>query len=118
MASDLATSVNGMYANQYGQPAELAASVPAPNQAPTITQPVTESAMSTAVADPQQIGWYFVEQYYTTLSKHPDQIHLFYSKKSQLVIGIEAEKVLPCVGSKVSTRDMWSRWKLLLTVIV
>lgn len=101
MASDLTSSTNGMYANQYGQPAELAASVPASSQASNIPQTVTEPTMNTTVADPQQIGWYFVEQYYTTLSKHPDQIHLFYSKKSQLVIGIEAEKVLPCIGSQV-----------------
>ena len=52
-------------------------------------------------ADPQEIGWYFVEQYYTTLSKSPDRIQLFYGKKSQLVTGVEAEKVIPAVGVKV-----------------
>lgn len=38
-----------------------------------------------------EVGWYFVEQYYTTLSKSPDKLHLFYSKKSQFVYGQEAE---------------------------
>lgn len=23
-----------------------------------------------------EVGWYFVEQYYTTLSKHPDRLHV------------------------------------------
>lgn len=94
MAADTA-SVNGMYDGQYSQPAELAASTP--------SQPAAASQASTAAvqkADPQEIGWYFVEQYYTTLSKTPDRIHLFYNKKSQLTTGKEAEKVLPAVGSK------------------
>jgi hypothetical protein len=103
MATDLAPSVNGMYSGQYGQPAELAASVPSSTQASAGSQAPAESVANTTAADPQQVGWYFVEQYYTTLSKHPDQIHLFYSKKSQLVTGIEAEKVLPSVGQKVSS---------------
>lgn len=106
MATDLAASVNGMYGTEYGQPAELAASVPSSTQASAVSQSATESATNTTIADPQQIGWYFVEQYYTTLSKNPDQIHLFYSKKSQLVTGVEAEKVVPSVGSKVSLFDL------------
>ena len=51
--------------------------------------------------EPQEIGWFFVEQYYTNLSKSPEKIHLFYAKKSQLVTGEEAEKILPSVGQKV-----------------
>ena len=101
MAAELVPSVNGMYGSQYGQPAELAASVPSSTQASATSQASAEPAPSTTKADPQEIGWYFVEQYYTTLSKHPDRIHLFYSKKSQLVTGVEAEKVLPSVGQKV-----------------
>lgn len=111
MAADLAPSVNGMYGGQYGQPAELAASVPSSTTPSAATQPSTESPANTTIADPQQIGWYFVKQYYTTLSEHPDRIHLFYSKKSQLVTGVEAEKVLPAVGGKVSvlqsTENVW-----------
>ncbi|ERF72222.1 hypothetical protein EPUS_02109 [Endocarpon pusillum Z07020] len=100
MATDLPPSVNGLYGSQYGQPAELAASVPSSTPASVASQGPAESASNTAKADPQEIGWYFVEQYYTTLSKQPDRIHLFYSKKSQLVTGVEAEKVLPSVGQK------------------
>lgn len=96
MAADSA-SVNGMYDGQYSQPAELAASTPS-HQAST-----SQTASNTMQkADPQEIGWYFVEQYYTTLSKTPERIHLFYNKKSQLTTGKEAEKVLPAVGSKAS----------------
>ncbi|RAL60715.1 hypothetical protein DID88_009821 [Monilinia fructigena] len=36
-----------------------------------------------------EVGWYFVEQYYTTLSKSPEKLHLFYGKKSQFVSGLE-----------------------------
>lgn len=81
-------NVNGPYNDQFAQDATTQ---PAP------TQNVTQSK-----AAPQEIGWYFVEQYYTTMSKTPERIHLFYAKKSQLVSGDEAEKVLPCVGQKVS----------------
>jgi hypothetical protein len=97
-----AAPVNGLYGtNQYSQPAELAASTPsAPTHAASASQSTTTSATAQK-ADPQEIGWYFVEQYYTTLSKSPEKIHLFYSKKSQLVTGIEADKVVPAVGSKV-----------------
>ncbi|KAI9749470.1 MAG: heat shock protein 90 [Chaenotheca gracillima] len=45
-----------------------------------------------------EVGWYFVEQYYTNLSRSPDKLHLFYSKRSQFVSGLEAEKVQVSVG--------------------
>ncbi|KAI9708418.1 MAG: hypothetical protein M1828_002990 [Chrysothrix sp. TS-e1954] len=47
-----------------------------------------------------EVGWYFVEQYYTTLSKNPDKLYLFYNKRSQYVSGDETEKVPVCVGQK------------------
>ncbi|KAK2024863.1 hypothetical protein LX32DRAFT_704546 [Colletotrichum zoysiae] len=45
-----------------------------------------------------EVGWYFVEQYYTTLSKNPDKLHLFYGKRSQFVYGMEAEVANVSVG--------------------
>lgn len=101
--ADAASSVNGIYATQYGQPAELAATTPgAPVHASSASQSSTvASGAASQKADPQEIGWYFVEQYYTTLSKSPERIHLFYKKKSQLVTGVEAEKVMTSVGEKV-----------------
>ncbi|KAH7409415.1 hypothetical protein BKA64DRAFT_396975 [Cadophora sp. MPI-SDFR-AT-0126] len=45
-----------------------------------------------------EVGWYFVEQYYTTLSKSPEKLHLFYGKRSQFVSGLEAEVAPVSVG--------------------
>ncbi|CEJ81937.1 Putative Ntf2 and rrm domain-containing protein [[Torrubiella] hemipterigena] len=45
-----------------------------------------------------EVGWYFVEQYYTTLSKSPEKLHLFYGKRSQFVYGVEAEVANVSVG--------------------
>ncbi|RFU23799.1 hypothetical protein B7463_g12538, partial [Scytalidium lignicola] len=45
-----------------------------------------------------EVGWYFVEQYYTTLSKSPEKLHLFYGKRSQFVSGSEAEVLSVSVG--------------------
>jgi hypothetical protein len=104
MATEMAAPTNGLYGNNYGQPAELAASTPSgPAHASSVSQSSTAASTAAAPkADPQEIGWYFVEQYYTNLSKSPERIHLFYSKRSQLVTGVETEKVVPAVGIKVS----------------
>ncbi|KAI4859573.1 hypothetical protein F4820DRAFT_156597 [Hypoxylon rubiginosum] len=45
-----------------------------------------------------EVAWFFVEQYYTTLSKNPEKLHLFYSKRSQFVYGLEAEIANVSVG--------------------
>jgi hypothetical protein len=45
-----------------------------------------------------EVAWFFVEQYYTTLSKTPEKLHLFYSKQSQFVYGKEAEVANVSVG--------------------
>ncbi|KAI0123843.1 hypothetical protein BJ170DRAFT_98203 [Xylariales sp. AK1849] len=45
-----------------------------------------------------EIAWFFVEQYYTTLSKTSEKLHLFYSKRSQFVYGQEAEVAEVSVG--------------------
>ena len=103
MASEVPLPVNGMYSGQYPTPAELPAPTPGISHATSASQSTAASTTTAAAKpDPQEIGWYFVEQYYTTLSKNPERIHLFYSKKSQVVIGMEAEKVVPAVGVKVS----------------
>ncbi|RPA74707.1 NTF2-domain-containing protein [Ascobolus immersus RN42] len=46
-----------------------------------------------------EVGWMFVEQYYTTLNKSPEKLHLFYNKKSVLTWGNEGE-VVPCVSGR------------------
>ena len=94
--------INGVYNTQYGQTAESTGAVA--NSQSGAQQSTTAAATANGQkADPQEIGWFFVEQYYTTLSKTPDKIYLFYSKKSQFVSGVEAEKIVPAVGPKVSS---------------
>ena len=95
MATEAVANTNGSYSYQ-GQ------EIGGANQTGSASQSGSTST-SAAATKPEalEIGWYFVEQYYTTLSKNPERIHLFYSKKSQLVTGKEAEKVLPSVGQKV-----------------
>ncbi|KAI0118639.1 hypothetical protein GGR51DRAFT_554329 [Nemania sp. FL0031] len=60
---------------------------------------------STTTADPananlgkDEVAWFFVEQYYTTLSKSPEKLHLFYGKRSQFVYGQEGQTANVSVG--------------------
>ncbi|KAI9737077.1 MAG: hypothetical protein M1834_000667 [Cirrosporium novae-zelandiae] len=66
------------------------------NGAGTGTQPNTNSED----VPKDQVAWYFVEQYYKTMSMHPDRLHLFYNKRSQYVYGNEDEKVMVCIGPR------------------
>lgn len=59
------------------------------------------AAPSNSSLSKDQVGWYFVEQYYTTLSKTPEKLHLFYNKRSQLVYGKEAEITGVSVGRQL-----------------
>lgn len=45
-----------------------------------------------------EVAWFFVEQFYTTMSKSPEKLHLFYNKRSQFVQGMEAEISKVSVG--------------------
>ncbi|KAJ8110824.1 hypothetical protein OPT61_g6424 [Boeremia exigua] len=80
---------NGNYAQTYDNSA---------SQQQTASQPAQQAPASEIPKD--EVGWYFVEQYYTTLSKSPDRLYLFYNKRSQFVSGVEEEKVNVCVGQK------------------
>ncbi|KAG6004295.1 hypothetical protein E4U21_001192 [Claviceps maximensis] len=57
-----------------------------------------DSSSANSNLSKDQVGWFFVEQYYTTLSKSPEKLHLFYSKRSQFVYGREAEVANVSVG--------------------
>ena len=48
-----------------------------------------------------EVGRFFVEQYYKTMSGQPEKLHLFYSRRSQFVSGNEAESIPVVVGPKV-----------------
>jgi hypothetical protein len=92
--------VNGNYApQQYENSYSTGASNFTPSQQPTASQPAQQAAASEIPKD--EVGWYFVEQYYTTLSKSPDRLYLFYNKRSQYVSGVEEDKVNVCLGQKV-----------------
>lgn len=92
MASDSVTRpVNGNYGSQnsYGsgdqqlssQAFTSSAGAPPSNipGAEASQAPVTSSAASvegTSSVPKDEVGWYFVEQYYTTLSKNPEKLHV------------------------------------------
>ncbi|KAI9692194.1 MAG: hypothetical protein M1822_006424 [Bathelium mastoideum] len=111
-----AVPINGNYGSQqsqgFGAP-ELnynsqPAKAPTPNNNSTHygeTPPATGNAASagnggSADLPSDEVGWYFVERYYTTLSRQPEKLFLFYQKRSQFVSGVEAEKAPVCVGQK------------------
>ena len=67
--------VNGNYAPQaYENSYATGASNFTPSQQPTASQPAQQAAASEIPKD--EVGWYFVEQYYTTLSKSPDRLYV------------------------------------------
>jgi len=68
--------------------------------APVNGAPNASSGQNTS--SPEEIGWYFVESYYTTLNKQPDRVHLYYQKKSSFIWGTEGENVLVSQGRQVS----------------
>lgn len=64
---------------QQADPQTFPANVPGAPTTNYQTQPTTAAATSPA-AEPapakDEIGWYFVEQYYTTLNKTPERVHV------------------------------------------
>lgn len=106
MADMTQAPINGTY--PHGFPDSFNHAHAAMNNAANF-QPVQSSTPTTATPTEQQkneiskdeVGWFFVEQYYTTMSRNPDKLHLFYSKRSQLVFGTEAESVPVAIGNKV-----------------
>ncbi|KAH7328600.1 hypothetical protein B0I35DRAFT_22394 [Stachybotrys elegans] len=85
-------ATNGTFApqEQFKGSADQGSSAPAMDGAPNA------SANNNLSKD--EVAWYFVEQYYTTLSKSPEKLHLFYGKRSQFVYGLEAEVANVSVG--------------------
>jgi hypothetical protein len=67
--------VNGTYApQQYENNYSTGVSNFTPSQQPTASQPAQQATASEIPKD--EVGWYFVEQYYTTLSKSPDRLYV------------------------------------------
>ncbi|CAI7640765.1 unnamed protein product [Penicillium glandicola] len=107
MADMTQVPINGNYPAQHGYPESYNHASVTMNTAASF-QPAQSSTPTTVTPTDQQkneiskdeVGWYFVEQYYTTMSRNPDKLHLFYSRRSQLVFGTEAESVPVTVGTK------------------
>lgn len=92
MASDSATKpVNGDYGNQqqYGAVEQHLSSQGAANitsagayggengnPVPTTNNSSSAASESNGGVPKDEVGWYFVEQYYTTLSKSPEKLHV------------------------------------------
>ncbi|KAI0180844.1 hypothetical protein GGR52DRAFT_7663 [Hypoxylon sp. FL1284] len=72
------------------------ATIPSANTLPPTDQSSTSPNSNNLGKD--EVAWFFVEQYYTTLSKNPEKLHLFYGKRSQFVYGLEAEVANVSVG--------------------
>ncbi|KAF3901638.1 hypothetical protein ABW21_db0206781 [Orbilia brochopaga] len=51
------------------------------------------SAGEGSTTSPEEIAWYFVESYYTTLNRTPERLHLFHQKKSSFIWGTEGDNV-------------------------
>jgi hypothetical protein len=102
MATEHAGLTNGTsYTHQgYEQNAYAYASNNASSQQSTSTPSATTSAPQQPEISKDEVGWYFVEQYYTTLSRSPEKLYLFYNKRSQFVSGQETDKVAVCVGQR------------------
>jgi hypothetical protein len=101
-----AIPINGNYGtHHYGAPEQATSPQPPSNNslAPApdafgAQETRLSSSTSVSTVSREEVGWYFVEQYYTNLSKSPEQVHLFYNRKSSSVWGEEGEKVLMAVG--------------------
>ncbi|KAK4996183.1 hypothetical protein LTR66_004156 [Elasticomyces elasticus] len=103
MAAEISSMpVNGNYAPHQGYGAveqnSSVQSTSAPSQPSTSNLSASTSNGAPKSLDVGEIGWYFVEQYYTTLSKSPDKLHNYHHKRSQFVSGHETDKVAVCVG--------------------
>ncbi|KAG9757102.1 NTF2-like protein, partial [Aureobasidium melanogenum] len=95
MASESAMNGTFVPQNGYGSIDQSGYTAPSyPSSAPS------QSNNSAADIPKDEVGWYFVEQYYTTLSRSPEKVYLFYNKRSQFVSGNETEKVEVCVGQR------------------
>ncbi|KAJ3075071.1 hypothetical protein HDU98_009250 [Podochytrium sp. JEL0797] len=80
------------------------ASTPAAN-----TKATTTAAASAAPSEPQvnayEVGWLFVQQYYTFLNKEPNKLYFFYNSKSSFIHGTECESL----DTQTNQKDIQAR---------
>ncbi|KAG8665636.1 hypothetical protein FPOAC1_010435 [Fusarium poae] len=94
----MASNGNVAQQDQYKEPAGQQQTAPTTSAADGST---TAAASANSNLSKDEVGWYFVEQYYNTLSKSPEKLHLFYGKRSQFVYGQEAEVANVSVGRQL-----------------
>lgn len=75
-----------------------------PNRATMSSTPAP--AGNPTAANPSEVGWQFVPQYYTFVNKHPNRLHCFYTKASTFLHGTEGEETTLCQGQQVSTLSL------------
>ncbi|KAI9803695.1 MAG: hypothetical protein M1833_000607 [Piccolia ochrophora] len=106
-------AVNGTYAPPAGQHAAAAGNPPSSfgSQGATTassasdTQSTAPSTTTTQADAPKdEVEWQFIKYYYTTLGRNPENLHLFYTKKSQFVSGVEAE-IVPVSAGRTSIME-------------
>ena len=51
--------------------------------------------------DPSEVGWLFVQEYYTFMNREPARLHCFYNKKSTFLNGNEGDQTKTCFGQQV-----------------
>jgi hypothetical protein len=100
MAAEVSNTpmVNGYGAHQAYDAQPQPSYTPAAQPAYAPPAPAAQTQQNDIPKD--EVGWYFVEQYYTTLSRSPEKLYLFYNKRSQFVSGQETDKVAVCVGQR------------------
>lgn len=101
----MAPTINGSAGHAQAQE-DGAVNAPSPATSPAVMSQ-QHAAPATAVAsnkqaDPSEVGWLFVPQYYLLLNQEPHRLHRFYTKKSTLIHGVEQEDTQACFGQSVS----------------
>ncbi|KAH9273815.1 hypothetical protein BASA83_003809 [Batrachochytrium salamandrivorans] len=67
----------------------------------------TPAAMTENKVDSFEVGWLFVQEYYTFLNKDPERLHCFYNKRSVFLHGTEGENIETSHGqSEIHKRIM------------
>jgi len=73
----------------------------ADHAAATAAAPPAAAPASTPIVSPENVGYLFVKQYYTTLHSHPNNLHRFYKKQSVFTHGEERETIQQITGQQV-----------------
>ncbi|KAI9806252.1 MAG: hypothetical protein M1825_006367 [Sarcosagium campestre] len=87
---------NGDIGSSFGSQTAVAPTAPASDHISNNNN--TNDATTPQDAPKDEVEWQFIKYYYTTLGRNPDNLHLFYNKRSQFLSGVEAEIVPVSAG--------------------